>query len=58
MAPKLFGTSSTNMNNLNQGALSNFAIKFTASIFVATALTPSKKTYGSSFVESFYISLN
>ena len=23
MAPKLFGTSSTNMNNLNQGALSN-----------------------------------
>ena len=44
MAPKLFGTSSTNMNNLNQGALSNFAIKFTASIFIGNiALTPSRK---------------
>ena len=53
MAPKLFGTSSTNMNNLNQGALSNFAIKFTASIFIGNCFNTFKKTYGSSFVESF-----
>ena len=36
MAPKLFGTSSTNMNNLNQGALSNFTSNLCKASLLAT----------------------
>ena len=56
MAPKLFGTSSTNMNNLNQGALSNLPSNLQQASLLATALTPSRKPMDPALLSLLYFS--
>ena len=58
MAPKLFGTSSTNMNNLNQGALNVILHQiYSKHLYWQLALTPSRKPMDPALL-SLYISLN
>jgi len=56
MAPRLFGTSSTNMNNLNQGALSNLPSNLQQASLLATALTPSRKPMDPALLSLLYFS--
>lgn len=56
MAPKLFGTSNTNMNNLNQGALSNLPSNLQQASLLATALTPSRKPMDPALLSLLYFS--
>jgi len=56
MAPKLFGTSSTNMDNLNQGALSNLPSNLQQASLLATALTPSRKPMDPALLSLLYFS--
>ena len=53
---KLFGTSSTNMNNLNQGALSNLPSNLQQASLLATALTPSRKPMDPALLSLLYFS--
>ena len=56
MAPRLFGTSSTNMNNLNQGALSNLPSNLQQASLLATALTPQRKPMDPALLSLLYFS--
>ena len=56
MAPRLFGTSNTNMNNLNQGALSNLPSNLQQASLLATALTPSRKPIDPALLSLLYFS--
>jgi hypothetical protein len=56
MAPRLFGTSNTNMNNLNQGALSNLPSNLQQASLLATALTPQRKPMDPALLSLLYFS--
>tara|TARA_R100000654_G_scaffold13334_1_gene29030 strand:+ start:9403 stop:10695 length:1293 start_codon:yes stop_codon:yes gene_type:complete len=56
MAPRLFGTSNTNMNNLNQGALSNLPSNLQQASLLATALTPARKPIDPALLSLLYFS--
>jgi hypothetical protein len=56
MAPRLFGTSNTNMNNLNQGALSNLPSNLQQASLLATALTAQRKPMDPALLSLLYFS--